>query len=122
VGSLEGVARAKTELIDALPAGGTALVPESFPVARDDLEVVRFGEPDARVEDGRTVIRLDGRDVELSFTARHQASNALVALLAARTVGVEAESPVEVAFSRWRGEEAALPGGGLLVNDAWNAN
>jgi UDP-N-acetylmuramoyl-tripeptide--D-alanyl-D-alanine ligase len=122
VGSLEAVARAKSELIQALPVGGTAVVPESFPVGREDVEVVRFGEPDARVEDGRTVVRLDGRELEFSFTARHQARNALAALFTARAVGIEAESPVEVAFSRWRGDELSLPGGGLLVNDCWNAN
>ena len=30
--------------------------------------------------------------------------------------------PVDVTFSRWRGEEVPLPGGGMLVNDCWNAN
>jgi UDP-N-acetylmuramoyl-tripeptide--D-alanyl-D-alanine ligase len=29
---------------------------------------------------------------------------------------------VDVSFSRWRSQESELPGGGLLVNDAWNAN
>ena len=32
------------------------------------------------------------------------------------------EGVVEVAFSRWRSQESELPGGGLLINDAWNAN
>ena len=45
VDSLEGVARAKGELIAALPPGGTAIVPSDFPVARDDIDVVRVGEP-----------------------------------------------------------------------------
>jgi UDP-N-acetylmuramoyl-tripeptide--D-alanyl-D-alanine ligase len=27
-----------------------------------------------------------------------------------------------VSFSRWRGDETDLPGGGLLINDCWNAN
>jgi UDP-N-acetylmuramoyl-tripeptide--D-alanyl-D-alanine ligase len=34
----------------------------------------------------------------------------------------QACSAVDVDFSRWRGEEVELPGGGLLVNDAYNAN
>ena len=38
VGSLEGVLRAKSELIAALPPGGTAIVPEEFPVEREDVE------------------------------------------------------------------------------------
>ena len=42
VGSLEGVVRAKGELVAALPPGGTAIVPEEFPVERDDIEVVRL--------------------------------------------------------------------------------
>jgi UDP-N-acetylmuramoyl-tripeptide--D-alanyl-D-alanine ligase len=29
---------------------------------------------------------------------------------------------VEVDFSIWRSQEVELPGGGLLINDAWNAN
>src|SRR5205823_3110000 len=32
------------------------------------------------------------------------------------------EEVVEVSFSRWRSQETELPGGGLLINDAWNAN
>src|SRR5205814_776071 len=44
VGTLENVIRAKSELIAALPAGGTAIVPGDFAVDRGDLEVVRLGE------------------------------------------------------------------------------
>ena len=29
---------------------------------------------------------------------------------------------MDVELSRWRGEESPLPGGGLLINDAYNAN
>jgi UDP-N-acetylmuramyl pentapeptide synthase len=43
VGTLEGVVRAKSELIDALPPGGTASF-RRLRVARDDLDVVRVGE------------------------------------------------------------------------------
>jgi len=122
LGSLEAIVQAKSELLDALPTGGTAVVPDDFPVTRDDLDVVRFGEPEARVEDGRTLIRWEGREVAFDFTARHQARNALAALHAARAVGVEANDSVDVEFSKWRGEEVPLPDGGLLVNDAYNAN
>ncbi len=122
LGSVEAVARAKGELVESLPAGGTAIVPADFPVRRDDVDVVRVGEPEARVEDGRTAIRFDGREIRFDFTARHQARNALFALHAAKAVGVEAPAEVGVAFSRWRGDEVPLPGGGLLINDAYNAN
>jgi UDP-N-acetylmuramoyl-tripeptide--D-alanyl-D-alanine ligase len=122
LGSLEAIVQAKCELVEALPAGGTAIVPEDLPVIRDDVEVVRLTEPDARVVDGRTLIRWDDREIAFDFTARHQARNALAALHAARAVGVEPGDAVEVGFSRWRGEEVPLAGGGLLVNDAYNAN
>ncbi len=122
VGSLEAVVEAKGELVAALPPGGTAVVPEGFPVDRDDIEVVRRGQPDAAPENGRTRLRFDGRDVTFSFRGRHQAENALSALLAARAIGVEVQGEVNVEFSRWRGEEVPLAGGGLLVNDCWNAN
>jgi UDP-N-acetylmuramoyl-tripeptide--D-alanyl-D-alanine ligase len=118
VGSLEGVMRAKGELVAALPPGGTAIVPPEFPVERDDVEVVRLSEPRVEPDDGRTVV--DG--VSFNFTARHQAANAAAALEAYDALGLPRPERVDVEFSRWRGEELPLPGGGLLINDAYNAN
>jgi UDP-N-acetylmuramoyl-tripeptide--D-alanyl-D-alanine ligase len=118
VGSLEGVLRAKGELIDALPPGGTAIVPEEFPVERDDVDVVRLGEPDAVRDGDRTIV--DG--VSFNFVAGHQAANAAAALAALDALGLPRPDRVDVEFSRWRGEELPLPGGGLLINDAYNAN
>jgi UDP-N-acetylmuramoyl-tripeptide--D-alanyl-D-alanine ligase len=75
------------------------------------------------VRDGRAHVRFDGRDVVFSFGARHQAANAAAALTVVAALGVPLpDAPVEVTFSRWRSEERELPGGGLLINDAWNAN
>jgi UDP-N-acetylmuramoyl-tripeptide--D-alanyl-D-alanine ligase len=118
VGSLDGVLRAKSELIAALPRGGTAIVPEAFPVERDDVEVVRLGEPKAHVEDGRTVVG----GVSFNFTAQHHAANAAAALATLDALGLPRPQRVEVEFSRWRGEDVPLAGGGLLINDAYNAN
>jgi len=118
VGSLEGVARAKGELIATLPAGGTAIVPEDFPVSRDDIEVVRIGVPEAIRSGGRTSVG----DVSFNFTALHQVQNAATALAALDALGLDRPESVDVDFARWRGEEEELPGGGLLINDAYNAN
>jgi len=118
VDSLDGVRRAKGELIDALPAGGTAVVPPDFPVDRDDIHVVRVAEPTASTHDGRTEVA----GVSFNFTARHQAQNAATALGALHALGLPRPADVDVDFSRWRGEEDELPGGGLLINDAYNAN
>jgi UDP-N-acetylmuramoyl-tripeptide--D-alanyl-D-alanine ligase len=118
VDTLEGVARAKSELIAALPAGGTAVVPNDFPVTREDVEVVRVGAVVAEQVDGRTVV--DG--VSFNFTAKHQVANAAFALAALDALGLPHPAGVDVDFARWRGDEAELPGGGLLINDAYNAN
>ena len=118
VGSLDGVQRAKGELVAALPPGGTAVVPEDFPVERDDIEVIRPGRPQVRREGGRT----DVNGVSFNFTAEHQVANAVVAVAAFDALGLPRPEQVDVEFSRWRGEELALPGGGLLINDAYNAN
>jgi UDP-N-acetylmuramoyl-tripeptide--D-alanyl-D-alanine ligase len=122
VGTLDGVIRAKGELIEALPPGGTAIVPADFPVERDDLEVVRVGE-DVRVESfDPPHLRTTLGEVEVSFAARHLAVNGLCALAAARALGLELPSRLDVEFAGWRNQEQELPGGGLLINDAWNAN
>jgi UDP-N-acetylmuramoyl-tripeptide--D-alanyl-D-alanine ligase len=118
VDSLDGVVRAKGELIAALPAGGTAIVPEDFPVARDDVEIVRIGVPKASRVDGRTVVG----GVSFNFTAQHQVQNAATALAALDALELPRPESVDVDFARWRGEEQELPGGGLLINDAYNAN
>jgi UDP-N-acetylmuramoyl-tripeptide--D-alanyl-D-alanine ligase len=118
VESIEGVRRAKAELVAALPPGGTAVVPADFPVDRDDVQVVRVAEPDVELEDGRAAVA----GVSFNFRARHQAQNAATALAALRALGLAPPPRVDVDFSRWRGEERELPGGGVLINDAYNAN
>jgi UDP-N-acetylmuramoyl-tripeptide--D-alanyl-D-alanine ligase len=118
VESVEGVQRAKAELIAALPPGGTAVVPEEFPVDRDDIEVVRVLEPEPAVAADRTIVG----GVSFNFTARHQAQNAASALAVLDALGLPRPPSVDVDFSRWRGEERELAGGGLLINDAYNAN
>jgi len=122
VGTIEGVIRAKSELIDALPSGGTAIVPGDFAIARDDLHVVRIGE-DVRLESFEPPhLRTSLGAVEVNFSAQHLARNAVIALAAARALGVAFPERLEVAFAEWRNQELPLPGGGLLINDAWNAN
>ena len=118
VDSLDGVVRAKHELIAALPAGGTAIVPEDFPVSRDDIEIVRIEAPEASPVGGRTVVG----GVSFNFTAQHQIQNGATALAALDALGLPRPESVDVDFARWRGEEQELPGGGLLINDAYNAN
>ena len=88
------------------------------------LDVRRFGAATWRSRDGHAHVRCDGRDVVFSFAARHQAANAAAALTAREALGVPLprRASSTSTFSRWRSQESELPGGGLLINDAWNAN
>jgi UDP-N-acetylmuramoyl-tripeptide--D-alanyl-D-alanine ligase len=135
--TVDRVAQAKAEVVAALPAGGTAVVPSEAPelepfLGRDDVEIVRFG-PGGQIRLDRfdapiLVADVGGTRVELEvpFTALHQAQNALAALAAYRALGLPLDRAGEgargIAFSRLRGEELELPGGVLLINDCYNAN
>jgi UDP-N-acetylmuramoyl-tripeptide--D-alanyl-D-alanine ligase len=137
LGTVERVAEAKAEVVAALPDGGTAVVPdepllEPF-LQRDDIDVRRFRAEDVLdFEPGddhaRVRLAVAGRELELTFpfTARYQALNALPALHTYEALGFPLdrahEGAGEVQLSRWRGEEVELPGGGLLINDSYNAN
>jgi UDP-N-acetylmuramoyl-tripeptide--D-alanyl-D-alanine ligase len=133
LGSVERVAEANAESIAALPPGGSAVVPASCPelephLTRDDIALRRFDPADVELVEGRGRFRLDGRVVELPlpFTQRHHAVNALAALHAFAALGLPlehaAEGAAQIRLSPWRGEELSLPGGGFVVNDAYNAN
>ncbi len=132
LGTVERVAEANAEAIAALPPGGTAVVPaasrelEPF-LSREDIVIRRFDRADV-VPGGVTRFRLDGEVIELTlpFTQAHLAVNVLAALHAYVALGLPlagaAEGAGGIQLSPWRGEETALPGGGLVVNDAYNAN
>ena len=133
LGTLENVARSKAEIVDALPPGGIAIVPDDAPelepfLRRDEVEVRRFGQPrswDADERGARGTFEVGDRTVTVAvnLAARHQARNVLAALHAADALGLPlADCELEVTLSRWRGEEHELAGGGLLVNDSYNAN
>ena len=114
VGTIENVARAKAELLEALPRGGIAVVPADEPLLEEHL--------------GRTDIVVDrvDRSAELPFTtsyaSRHQLENTRTAVAVARRLDVSLPSELTVEFSKLREEERPLPGGGVLLNDCYNAN
>ena len=91
-----------------------------FPVERDDIEVVPPGAARGRaVEDGRT-----RSSAASASTSRPSTRSPTPPPRCARSTrsACRAPSGVDVEFSPWRGEELPLPGGGLLINDAYNAN
>jgi UDP-N-acetylmuramoyl-tripeptide--D-alanyl-D-alanine ligase len=141
LGTVERVAQAKAELVEALPPGGTAVVPtgqrdlEPY-LRREDIEIVRFGEGGdvslsyfaARDGHSRLKVEAFGRPltIEFSFSGRHNATNALAALAAYNALGLPLgkaqRGAKQVKLSRWRGEEVPLSGDGILINDCYNAN
>jgi UDP-N-acetylmuramoyl-tripeptide--D-alanyl-D-alanine ligase len=129
VGSVDGVARSKAELVAALPEGGIAVVPKSDdlePHLPDGVEIRRVGPVDVELREDGAHVAFGGGRIRFPFTSRHQAQNALTAMTAYDALGLPldrlAESAAAVRLSPWRGEELGLPGGGFVVNDAYNAN
>ncbi|HKC27592.1 MAG TPA: UDP-N-acetylmuramoyl-tripeptide--D-alanyl-D-alanine ligase [Jatrophihabitans sp.] len=144
-GSREAIARAKGELVEALPHDGVAVLNADDPLvmgmaARTAARVVTVGEApgaDLRAVDvtldatGRASFRLlatDGSaDVALRLVGRHHVGNALAAAAVALECGMPladvaaALSAVE-RTSRWRMELSERSDGVLVLNDAYNAN
>ena len=134
VESVAGVARAKAELLEALPRGARAVIPAGVadlePNVRGDLDVIRVGE-DARIRsfgNGRLEAQVGSElvELELPFTSHHQVENTLTAVAAYWASGLPldriGDGAPQIELSRLRGEELPLPGGGVLINDCWNAN
>ena len=143
VGGIEGVARAKRELVEQLPADGVAVLnADDHRVAAMASAaaggVVTFGVDagDVRIRDleldalARARFRIDtpwgsGR-VELSASGVHMASNAAAAIAVAGVVEGSIEAAVsalgEAEVSGMRMELHTLSSGAVVVNDAYNAN
>ncbi len=139
MGDLDTIARAKAELLDALPANGTAVLNADDPrvmsqAGRAACDVVTFGlsdEADVRAVDveqceGCVRFRLpSGDQVELPTPGRHNVLNALAALAAAGAFGIRIDEAVrglgrfETSPLRMRLEEW---GGRTILNDAYNCN
>jgi UDP-N-acetylmuramoyl-tripeptide--D-alanyl-D-alanine ligase len=131
--SVEGIARAKAELVEALPADGLAILNHDDPLtplvgSRSRAPITTFGLEggDFRGEGyaaGAFTVR--GVPVKLRIPGRHQARNALAALAAADHLGVAIEigarALAEVEVER-RLQSLPAPAGFLVVDDAYNAS
>jgi UDP-N-acetylmuramoyl-tripeptide--D-alanyl-D-alanine ligase len=116
VDTVENVARAKAELIEALPPGGVAVVPhepllEPY-LTRTDIEIRRIPSLDD----------VGGLDIATNFTAKHQLQNTLTALTVADVLGIPVADELNVEFSPLREQDVTLPEDVLLINDCYNAN
>lgn len=144
-GSPEATARAKGELVEALPPSGTAVLN-----ADDALVAAMASRTAARVatfgRDGDDVqflappeldaegyphlrVRVDGEELDLTVPqlGEHQVVNAAAALAAARAAGVSTRAAREalaaaVPGSPMRMERHVRADGLVVLNDAYNAN
>lgn len=142
-GDLDGVARAKSELVRALPATGTAVLnadDDRVAAMADVTEaaVVTFGVHGGEVRaegveldgDLRARFRLrspwGSSDVHLGVAGAHQVTNALGAAAAALALGADADAVAAglagSALSDHRMALATAPGGHRVLDDAYNAN
>jgi UDP-N-acetylmuramoyl-tripeptide--D-alanyl-D-alanine ligase len=140
VGSVEGVARAKAELIDGLPPDGTLVAPAEPGALGPHLEraprLITFGDGgDVRAEAvevaegglSATVVTPAGEEpFRFPFTERHNLTNALAAIAAGLALGFGpgemSAGAGRIRLSDLRGERIRLPGGAVLINDCYNAN
>ena len=145
-GGLDQVARAKGELVEALPADGVAILNADDPrvlamTTRTAARVVTFGVAQAQAGVRAADIRLDdlGRPgftlltpegsapVTLRLHGAHNVPNALAAAALARELGLDLAGIADalsaaVARSRWRMEVHQRADGVTVINDAYNAN
>ncbi|MCL4133601.1 UNVERIFIED_CONTAM: hypothetical protein GTU68_044677 [Idotea baltica] len=142
-GNLEGVAQAKGELVEALPASGVAVLNGDDPLvaamaSRTAATTITFGT--GAVDVRATAISVD-RELKPTFTIEsdwgtaqltlqvrgaHMAQNAAAAVAAAVSAGIDFAQAIEglrsAELSPWRMSVAETDSGLVVVNDAYNAN
>jgi UDP-N-acetylmuramoyl-tripeptide--D-alanyl-D-alanine ligase len=144
LGTVETVARAKSELIEVLDERGSAVLNAddarvAAMAALSPSRVTTYGvhaPADWRAADldidehARPVFTAVGpagsARVRLPIAGDHNVGNALAALAVAHELDVPLDAAAaaitEAAVSRWRMEVVRTPGGVTVINDAYNAN
>jgi UDP-N-acetylmuramoyl-tripeptide--D-alanyl-D-alanine ligase len=144
-GSQDNIAVAKGELIEAVAAGGTAILnADDHRVAamrsRTKERVLTFGEaPEADIRAEGVKLDAEGRpaftlhigdssgDVQLQFIGEHYVSNALASAAVGSAIGLTPDQIVTglnaaTRVSAARMELTERPDGVTIINDAFNAN
>lgn len=143
-GGIDDVARAKSELVEAIPVDGFVVLNGSDRRVRTmadltDARVLTYGAGGGSDvvalkvgvdDDLRPRFRLSSpwgtTDVQLQVHGVHQVGNALAAAAAGLAQGVPLDAVAEglavAELSPWRMELHRTPGGAVLVNDAYNSN
>jgi UDP-N-acetylmuramoyl-tripeptide--D-alanyl-D-alanine ligase len=135
---IEGVARAKRELIEALPSDGVAVLNADDSRVREFAKVhggrsILFGlaeDAEVRAEDVEyspegARFRCLGVDFDSPLAGRHGVSNVLAGIASARALGIEAgalpDAVRSLSTGKMRGERTER-NGVTIINDCYNAN
>ncbi len=142
-GSIEGVAEAKGELIEHLPAHGRAVLNAgdqrvlamaarsaapvlTYGVGVGDVSVVGLSVGDDLRPSFELVTPAGSSPVHLSAKGAHMAENAAAAVAVALAVGVDLASAVagveQATLSAGRMDVGRHASGAVVINDAYNAN
>jgi UDP-N-acetylmuramoyl-tripeptide--D-alanyl-D-alanine ligase len=144
LGGRDGIMKTKGELVEALPAGGTAVLNADDPATRAlaartaartltvgtavgaDVRVVGLT-VDADLRPRFTLASPWGAiDVGLAVRGAHQAHNAAMGATVALVVGVDpatvAQGLATATAAAWRMQLSTSPGGIVVLNDAYNAS
>ena len=146
LGSIENIAKAKAELVEAIPAGGTVILNNDNPYTaamkdkvREGVRVVTFGiDEDADIKaaalishDGKTFFQCrvgrggEQKQLSIPMLGRHNVANALAAVAAGWVLGLTAEQIAEglegLEMTGMRFECKRL-GRYNIINDAYNAS
>ena len=144
-GTIDAVAAAKGELVEALPPDGTAVLNADDALVaamaqRTDATVITYGVQHTAADVHAEAVALDDElrprfrlrspwgdtDVRLSARGLHQVGNALAAAAAAMVLGVEPAAVAEglrlAEVSPWRMSLGRSASGVVVLNDAYNAN
>ncbi len=117
LGTIDAIAAAKAEILCGLRAGDVAVVPDDEPL----LDAAVMG-----LADGVVVRRFADlpNGVDVGLGKAWQRRNAAAAWECCAALGrlPVAGAPIEVALSAMRGQERPLTGGGILIEDCYNAN
>jgi UDP-N-acetylmuramoyl-tripeptide--D-alanyl-D-alanine ligase len=141
----DNLAKAKAELLQSLPAGGTAVINADDDYAgylrsQSPVPVVTFGTArgaqvraqNIRLEkSGKVIFTLKSKGgskatIRIPLPGRHNVGNVLAAAAAGEIMGVDMESIVEgiegAELTGWRMEMITKPEEITIINDAYNAN
>ncbi len=145
VGSIEAIAKAKSELVSAIPSSGVVVLnadderviamrtlteatvfsyglSESADVRAENLHLTSYGSYNFDL-----VYRGDRIPASIPMLGEHNVLNALAAAAVGIAVGMEIEDIARALttlkqMSKWRMEVHQIPGNVTIINDAYNAN